>query len=628
MTSKEATSTTVPQRDETNDLSAAVCDRLRRNTAAGMDAAFLQTNFYGPGNKKIKHCVHRGALHLPDEVLARLAPPDQEYDLPGLDFVARPSLDDSRKQVVAQVRFEERLEDVVVDGVAQKRPVSRILITNEFLKKPGAKRIRGGGGEGGGETGPPGSSAANAMDVDTVVPTAPAGAAVAAAVAPTSTTTSNDMTSASINLAVVATASGGATPLALAQQPPPLASLNTNPFAAQSDRAQLSAIAPLVAQSSAPAIAPLSGTETSAQNDVVRPACQPSVSNEIAPPETTSSSTTAEPKSEEPKAKDPKVVPLENRPSSQWEKRKPTKEELPPDALKSSPRPEWYKEGEASDLEKALLPEWFDDSARHRTPVSYVQAREKMILMASQLGENRYLTGTMVRRAIPGDAASLLRLHDLLTSHGIINENAVNDTQPSLRVLHTNSTQTTRDNIVKAVVQQLRTKKPWIDPAAKGGSIDSLEVNWDDVAAMVGDGLTAASCERTFMDMTTSNAAAGDSLLERDSSSLADLLAKCKPHVFQSATIAAVAKSDSIVEARTAAAAASIVENSRNAAQSHEVRLAHILGQTLDTRMKRLEDRLSMIEEVEGCLDAERIALNLERRDLYTARCRHWFNGT
>jgi len=26
-------------------------------------------------------------------------------------------------------------------------------------------------------------------------------------------------------------------------------------------------------------------------------------------------------------------------------------------------------------------------------------------------------------------------------------------------------------------------------------------------------------------------------------------------------------------------------------------------------------------------LEAERVALELERRDLYTARCRHWFQG-
>jgi hypothetical protein len=619
--------------DEANALSA--CGRLRRSTAAGMDAAFLQTSFYGPGNKKIKHRVHRGALHLPDEVLASYAPPDQEYDLPGLDFVARPSLDDSRKQVVAQVRFEERLEDVTVDGVVQKRPVSRILITNEFLKKPDAKRIRGGGS--GEETAPSGSSAPTAMDVDEVVPTPPAFAAPPFPTPPptsmTGTTTtipavSSDMAiTVGTVVAAAATAPSASAPIAPTQQPssvPP----SSKAFSAPSNNVPPS-VAPLAAQSSAPTVvAPISGTETAAKNDLVQPASQPSASTEMTPPETTSSNsnvTTAQPKSEEPPAKDPKVVPLESRPLSQWEKRKPTKDEMPTEALKSSQRPEWYNEGEASDLEKALLPEWFDDSAKHRTPASYIQAREKIVHMSTQLGENRFLTGTMVRRAIPGDAISLLRLHDLLSSYGIINEHAVNETQPPMKLLHTNATQTTRDNIVKAVLEQVRAKKS-SDPAT--AKSDRVDVNWDDVAVMVGEGLTAAACERTFLEMTTGNAAGGDSLLESIGASLANLLDKCKPEVLQSAMIAALTKSDSLEEARTAASAAAIVESSRAEAQSHELRLAQILGQTLDTRMKRLEDRLAMIEEVEGCLDAERMALNLERRDLYTARCRHWFNGT
>jgi SWI/SNF related-matrix-associated actin-dependent regulator of chromatin subfamily C len=35
-----------------------------------------------------------------------------------------------------------------------------------------------------------------------------------------------------------------------------------------------------------------------------------------------------------------------------------------------------------------------------------------------------------------------------------------------------------------------------------------------------------------------------------------------------------------------------------------------------------------MLDDVEGILEAEKVALELERRDLYTARCRHWFGGT
>ena len=43
--------------------------------------------------------------------------------------------------------------------------------------------------------------------------------------------------------------------------------------------------------------------------------------------------------------------------------------------------------------------------------------------------------------------------------------------------------------------------------------------------------------------------------------------------------------------------------------------------------MAKLENKLSLLEDVEGILDAERIAIELERRDLYTTRCHHWFAG-
>jgi SWI/SNF related-matrix-associated actin-dependent regulator of chromatin subfamily C len=43
--------------------------------------------------------------------------------------------------------------------------------------------------------------------------------------------------------------------------------------------------------------------------------------------------------------------------------------------------------------------------------------------------------------------------------------------------------------------------------------------------------------------------------------------------------------------------------------------------------MKKLENRMAMMDDVEGMLEAEKTALELERRDLYTARCKHWFGG-
>lgn len=588
-------------------------DSLQRNVAVGMDPSFLQTTYYGADNKRIKHRVHRGALHLPSDVLDKFEGPEKGYELPAVGSVIRPSLDDSKKVVVAQVRYEERLEDVVVDGLPQKRPVSRILITNEFLKRPDAKRIRGGGDE---PTQQPGSSAATPMEIDEVATSSAPNASH-----PSANTATVPAMTAGTNISIPAVVSNVVQPTTQpesgqfqgADMPPkPSTTLESTTLAITQSAASS---APDPGTTGSTTSAPTSTSTVPTMDNVTTVTNKPT---SLVSSSSTDATTISKP--EGPKPKDPKVVSLSTTPKSQWELRKPTKDELPLETLGSSSKPAWYKSDAASDLEKAILPEWFDQSSKHRTPDSYLQAREKMILMANELGENRFLTGTMVRRAISGDAASLLRLHDFLTSYGLINENAVNDTQPALKLLHMNATTTTRDNIVKAVVQQVRSKQRSDD-----SSMDRLDINWDSVASIVGEGMTAIACEETFMEMTTT--ATDDHQVETDSTVI-DLMAKCSPSVVKDAVVAALSKTDNWVEARNAAMAACIAQQAKETAETHEARLAQIMGQTLDTRMERLESRLVMIEEVEGMLDAERMALNLERRDLYTARCRSWFNGT
>jgi SWI/SNF related-matrix-associated actin-dependent regulator of chromatin subfamily C len=47
----------------------------------------------------------------------------------------------------------------------------------------------------------------------------------------------------------------------------------------------------------------------------------------------------------------------------------------------------------------------------------------------------------------------------------------------------------------------------------------------------------------------------------------------------------------------------------------------------VNQRMEKLENRMALLDDIEGIIEAEKVALELERRDLYTARCRHWFGG-
>ena len=86
----------------------------------------------------------------------------------------------------------------------------------------------------------------------------------------------------------------------------------------------------------------------------------------------------------------------------------------------------WYSKNNISSIEKKLLPEWFNGSAPHQTPKIYIEIREKIISL-SQENENKYVSATAVRRSVPGDVGSLLRLHKFLEACGFINTNSSAD---------------------------------------------------------------------------------------------------------------------------------------------------------------------------------------------------------
>ena len=72
---------------------------------------------------------------------------------------------------------------------------------------------------------------------------------------------------------------------------------------------------------------------------------------------------------------------------------------------------------------------------------------------------------------------------------------------------------------------------------------------------------------------------------------------------------------------------ASVASSAVETARKEEDTVDRILHEILDQRMSKLENRLSLLDDLECMFDAERMALELERRDLYTTRCRHWFSG-
>jgi SWI/SNF related-matrix-associated actin-dependent regulator of chromatin subfamily C len=381
------------------------------------------------------------------------------------------------------------------------------------------------------------------------------------------------------------------------------------------------------------------------------------------------------------------VIPLKERPNEQWEQHVPDPNDEAPvvDPANRTPRPDWYSPGGVSDLELTALHEWFDGSAPHRTPEAYVAAREKVLAMAGKLG-TRYLTSTMVRRAVPGDVSSLTRLHGFLMAHSLINEDSQNESAPTPAYLLDDKARAApiswdddmKDELLVAVVDQsrksskrARLSNPTVAAAGAASSAPAaLSIDWEEVSQHVGRGVTARDCEREFLALrivSGSGATAGastpaDRPITPDSSVvssgdanlnpavvgeikssvtgvttttkpsqydfLQEILDGCDPDL--ACAVAATAlelSAGSLDQAQKAGRAGLLLARAVEAAQAREESVAHLLSEIVDLRMKKLENRLSLLDDVEGMLEAERVALELERRDLYTARCRHWFGG-
>lgn len=91
---------------------------------------------------------------------------------------------------------------------------------------------------------------------------------------------------------------------------------------------------------------------------------------------------------------------------------------------------------------------------------------------------------------------------------------------------------------------------------------------------------------------------------------------------------AAISCTDAVTEAQRAGLVGVAFHKAWEEARTQEESMARIMAEVVDLRMKKFENQLSRLDDVDGMLEAERVELELERRDLYPARCRHWFGGT
>jgi hypothetical protein len=582
-----------------------------RDTSKGMIPKPIISGLYGPRGERLRHQVHDGALHMPQESIdlirnvaaqTEISVPEK-FALPGLDTVIRPSVDPAlekitvtdvtleQTQVLQQAEQPARMDPVTmqlkpaVPAVYQTQVVStavnRVIdrsVKSDSPSTAGAdpERIRGGGGE---------DDAMDAVETPDQ---------------------------------------------AQAQAPAP---------PAEASAAQTAPAAPEVATSE-PAPAPVPSTEAS----------DPAKSSEETKPSTAATTEESSLKS------------LAKTPPAQWEQHKPAANDetlSSPDQL--TKKPAWYSKDKISDIERNMLPEWFDASAPHRTPEAYVAARDKVIHMADQLS-NRNVTNSMIRRTIVGDAGSLHRMHAFLVNWGFINEDAINDSCPTPMSLRGGLPGKKRFNeelqseLVQAVVEQSKRRKTEQDNAMTDSDdkpVSSLvPIDWEEIASKIGHGISPKDCEQEFLNLPledevqqssssterpiTPDPSHQDSSVKaeaRDTASLKkiifqELVEESSPEVLSKVTEAAIAATNGdLIKAQKAGLVGVVASKAVEKARSKEEAVSSLLNELVSQRMQKLENRLALMDDLEGMLEAERVALELERRDLYTARCRHWFMG-
>ena len=347
-----------------------------------------------------------------------------------------------------------------------------------------------------------------------------------------------------------------------------------------------------------------------------------------------------------------KIVGLKDKTISDEQRTNPLKG----DQERTSTLPQWYDPKCISSFEKMILPEWFDQSAAHRTSKSYLSTRERILTVASK-STTKYVTGTAMRRTVPGDAGSILRLHDFLVSWGFINGSAMGDSAPT----QVDRELSKKSKPMSEAKDELKTEIKWSGDMINilGSSVASfaakkrkrdyeneqdISIDWDRVSQKVGRGVTPIACYNRFL-MTNFDAMKSPSLelmdvddvtavrIETDvkdekDALLSQIVEGVRPSVAKVAIDSALQASvGNISEAQKASVLSSVASKAAERAREEENATSHILQEILDQRMAKLENRLSMLDDLECLFDAERMALELERRDLYTLRCRHWFFG-
>ena len=261
----------------------------------------------------------------------------------------------------------------------------------------------------------------------------------------------------------------------------------------------------------------------------------------------------------------------------------------------------------------------------------------------------QYLTVSAIRRCVPGDVGSLLRLHSFLCDWGLINGKDLGENAPSDLALRGGSasngvggkrkledakrsvfwSKERLEQLDGVVVKHVKVTQAMVGGGGVEGAPQQQQqpsVDWDAVAKDIGEGVSAADCQRAFLDPPPTDEFSVK--IAKTSSSgfdLSTILDGVHPDVLNATITASLKATNDINMARKASIAGILASSAATKAHSEEEEIARTLMDILDQRMQRLENRVAILDDVEALMEAERVALELERRDMYTTRCRHWF---
>jgi SWI/SNF related-matrix-associated actin-dependent regulator of chromatin subfamily C len=147
---------------------------------------------------------------------------------------------------------------------------------------------------------------------------------------------------------------------------------------------------------------------------------------------------------------------------------------------------------------------------------------------------------------------------------------------------------------------------------------------------MGGGGVTANECQYIFLQppkkgLQSIPPTEDVASVQGQNTFLSTILDSVRPDVLRKVIDASLNATQDLDEAKKASLIGAIASVAAEKAEKEEKEITRTLMDIVDQRVQRLENRIALLDDVEALLEAERVALELERRDMYTARCRQWF---